>query len=128
MKQICTKCGVEKDLEEDFYDGRRQCKKCLSAYARKWNRENKDRIKVDKKRALEIQKRYRARHGDRIAAREVAKNALAKGLLEKPYCCESCGKERVLEMHHEDYSKPLDVEFICKRCHSLRHRKYEGDK
>ena len=28
------------------------------------------------------------------------------------------------EEHHEDYSKPLEVMWLCKKHHGERHRKY----
>jgi len=35
--------------------------------------------------------------------------------------CVDCGKDEV-EMHHEDYSKPLQVVWICRDCHMVRHK------
>ncbi len=32
--------------------------------------------------------------------------------------CSDCGETKV-EAHHEDYSKPLDVEWLCKKHHKL---------
>jgi protein-arginine kinase activator protein McsA len=34
--------------------------------------------------------------------------------------CESCGKpHRRLNRHHEDYSKPLEVQILCPSCHAI---------
>jgi ribosomal protein S27AE len=47
-------------------------------------------------------------------------NALrAKTLVRKP--CESCGKKKA-QAHHDDYSKVLEVRWLCTRCHGLEHR------
>ena len=57
-------------------------------------------------------------------------NAIRDGKLVKPTACEECGSSvpsRRLHAHHADYSKPLDVEFLCSRCHGIRHRKYSED-
>ena len=46
------------------------------------------------------------------------RRAVRLGLIErKP--CETCGA--VAEAHHEDYYKPLDVRWLCKRHHEGVH-------
>jgi hypothetical protein len=34
--------------------------------------------------------------------------------------CEDCGSG-ARERHHESYDKPLDVVFLCARCHRAKH-------
>jgi ribosomal protein S27AE len=55
-------------------------------------------------------------------AREQAYDKLVrrKGQGKKP--CERCGAT-VAQMHHDDYSKPLAVRWLCGRCHGIEHRK-----
>jgi hypothetical protein len=50
------------------------------------------------------------------AHNEVAR-ALRTGELIKPKKCEGCGKEKKLGGHHEDYTKPLEVDWLCQLCH-----------
>jgi hypothetical protein len=53
-------------------------------------------------------------------ARAQAQYAMKTGRLErKP--CEVCGDKRV-EGHHDDYNKPLDVRWLCRKHHSEAHR------
>jgi transposase-like protein len=40
----------------------------------------------------------------------------------KPDACSNCGSDRAIGAHHDDYARPLDVEWLCQRCHGLRHR------
>lgn len=46
-------------------------------------------------------------------------NAIRDGKLT-PMPCEVCGKQKA-QGHHEDYSKPLDVIWLCTRHHQDRH-------
>jgi len=52
-------------------------------------------------------------------ARAYANTYQRRGLLEAQPCQE-CGASKA-EKHHEDYSKPLDVIWLCKACHCRLH-------
>lgn len=63
--------------------------------------------------------RYGQKYPEKRAAHIKAGNAIRDGrLIRQP--CESCGSKDV-EAHHKDYSKPLDVTWLCKRCHMQVH-------
>ena len=66
------------------------------------------------------------RYPERIKARAIFAAARKRGEIVKPKRCERCGKPerrgvRYLEGHHEDYSKPLEVVWLCGTCHKKRH-------
>jgi hypothetical protein len=55
---------------------------------------------------------------NRAIARAQAQHAFNRGdILWSPCPCGS----KDSEMHHEDYSKPLEVKWLCRRCHMLEH-------
>ncbi len=74
-------------------------------------------------------------------AHHALKTAIHKGLIVRPKTCQDCGrtpedrtivirvgscprvqKRCAIEGHHHDYAKPLDVAWLCRRCHCGRHR------
>lgn len=78
--------------------------------------------RIAEKRA-EISRAYYARpaNAPKNSARHISKHAIESGkLVRQP--CEKCGSEPT-EAHHDDYSKPLDVRWLCKPCHGQEHRK-----
>ncbi len=38
-----------------------------------------------------------------------------------PQPCEICDSTRVIEAHHQDYTKPLNVNWLCASCHRTLH-------
>src|SRR5690606_539154 len=45
----------------------------------------------------------------------------ARGTIVLPEACEDCGEKGIeLTGHHEGYSKPLDVVWLCRACHGAR--------
>lgn len=59
------------------------------------------------------------------AARDAVREAVYKGRTTKPDNCERCGSKtpkHLLHGHHHDYTKKLDVEWLCPRCHGKDHR------
>ena len=95
-----------------------------ASYNKKWEKENPDKIKEYQKRS----RRKRILSGkdkawrDRLApvvkyAKDAANNALRSGKLKRETRCEMCGKEGLLHKHHNDYHKPLEVVWLCPKCH-----------
>jgi hypothetical protein len=74
-------------------------------------------------RATANSKRFRERRPDAARAHSAVRNALRSGALIRPERCEECTEAAPLEGHHYDYSKPLDVRWLCRRCHLAEHGK-----
>ena len=104
---VCFRCF--KDLPpDDFYQhpkmksGRLgKCKECTKS---------------------DVQANYRKRKAlspEKYKARTAVGNAIRDGrLLRQP--CEKCGYHKS-QAHHHDYSKPLDVNWLCFACHRKEH-------
>lgn len=80
---------------------------------------------VRRKRAERAAARGRdPRQIPRIAARVAVRNAIRRGELVKGQCF--CGATRV-QAHHHDYSKPLDVVWLCHQHHVELHVKEKAN-
>ena len=55
------------------------------------------------------------------AVRKLTSSKIRAGLLIKQPC-EVCGTEEKIEAHHDDYMKPLDVRWLCKKHHQEHHK------
>jgi len=130
--KTCSKCRITKPLSE-FYIHRRYgkegiraaCKECTRKDNKKW----RDALTLEKKATWEKQKReWQSANPERIAQhhknchnpKKVKARSLARKLnriQERPTRCERCGRKRLLEKHHEDYDQPLQVMWLCKKCH-----------
>lgn len=50
------------------------------------------------------------------------KRAIRRGELRRPGTCSKCGASGKIHGHHPDYSRPLDVVWLCVNCHWAEHR------
>jgi hypothetical protein len=53
--------------------------------------------------------------------REETRKAIRIGQLVKPFHCERCPDPGPLTVHHLDYTRPLDIEWLCRTCHDREH-------
>jgi len=120
LTKHCGRCGLIKPasaFNKDKYAStglRSQCKLCmvserqkLKGYYKKWR---------DNHRSWYAS--YRRRNSDKVKV--TARNAaqyLTKGV------CEVCGCKEV-HAHHDDYSKPLDVRWLCSPHHIEWHQEH----
>lgn len=102
--------------------------------AHRKRRARPDAIAADSERSRRIRQsdreacraRDRARRLDpaqrpKILARDALRYAVASGKLVREPC--ACGEARS-HGHHDDYTKPLEVRWLCSRCHGLEHRRH----
>lgn len=131
-RKECNKCHERKALGE-FYKQKRgsrdglmhACKECFKARVRENYQAAGGRPDYEKKREkrparkaakVGYQDDYRAKNPEKYRARNAVSNALRDGrLFRQP--CKVCGTTVRVQAHHHDYSKPLDVEWLCFQHH-----------
>lgn len=103
----CSKCGKCEFIPQDPANPRprpqRYCRACKAAHKREWR---KTHPQSAEQRAKSNARSYAHVYRDRGKIKR------------KP--CEQCGSMDA-EMHHHDYSKPLDVRWLCRPCHLSEH-------
>lgn len=107
------------------------CAKCKRRiYMRQYYRANagrcREQARAGRARRLEAARAYDRARGHRIydeakeRARRVIAHAVADGtLVRQP--CEVCGQSNA-EAHHDDYTQPLEVRWLCRPHHMELHR------
>lgn len=113
----CVVCGKPfKALRRDVIRGMgKLCsEECFAALMR-----SKKRVAQPGKQSLRIYD-YRARNPEKWRAQKKVQYAVRYGHLQKKPC-EVCGEVRV-DAHHDDYSKPLQVRWLCRKHHKAEHR------
>lgn len=149
MKE-CFKCKIVKPLT-DYYkhksmqDGHlNKCKECTRKDSNKHREDNIEKVRAyDRNRPNKAErikkqadyhkhgkgkeihflanKAYRERNPLRYKANCAVNNALRDGRLFRPNRCESCNTECKPQGHHDDYTKPLVVRWLCVTCHNNFH-------
>lgn len=103
-KTTCSKCNNL--LEDNRINKYRYCLSCHNEYMR--NNRNKHS-------ELSNEQRLKAN------CRSYLNTYLKRGVINKQPCI-ICNNMNT-EAHHEDYTKPLDVKWMCRECHLSHHMK-----
>jgi len=152
--KVCRECNQEKPLT-GFYkhaamaDGHlNKCIECVRARVSKHRQANLERIKeYDKQRGslphrIKARKEYqqteqgkaakkrakdsyRKRYPLKYAAHVITGNAIRDGKLIRANECSVCKSTESIEGHHDDYTKPLSVRWLCFECHNEWHKHNE---
>ena len=132
--RICGLCGIEKPLEQYQRNksnplGRAYwCKECRREFDRQRNLLPDRRLYIKQWEQSERGKQLRAisRKKDRqqnkgkYYARRLLNKLIKEGVIERKIC-EICSK--IGTGHHPDYSKPVEVVWLCRKHHAELNRK-----
>jgi len=119
---------VKKYKAADYQKHKEKRDKSAREYLKKYPEKKKEYAK--KSREKETFKEWR-RAWDRAQeyhktleqkARKVVCYAVKNGSLTKPTTCSECQNEGKVEAHHADYEKPLEVVWLCRKCHMAKHK------
>jgi hypothetical protein len=130
----CKTCLNDKPMEEFYASNKSRCKECVRAavlanrldkidYYRRYDRARSSmphRIQQN----IRVTKRWRLANPQRWSAQIALNNAIRAGKI-KPLPCFICGEKA--EAHHPDYSRPLDVVWLCPAHHKQAHAMYRKE-
>jgi hypothetical protein len=92
-------------------------------YSRKYREDHQEWKKKSNKKCAEkmkeLVKKYIKKNPDRIKAHTILNCAIKKGKINRQPCF-ICNKEKT-DGHHIDYSKPLEVVWLCHSHHKKLH-------
>lgn len=103
VKSVCPKCGSPKTLrrmDKERNPTLLRCNPCLIEANRRWRERNRDRVATMDRSSKAVDA------------------AIKRGDLVRPTSCEGCGTSGgKIEGAHYDYSRPLDLRWLCVSCH-----------
>ena len=134
VKVLCEWCGKQilkprKEFNRSVKLGRKFfCSRSEECKKRKKNTAQRGRNMAGEKNpnwkggisASQSVMNSRRKHPERNRARRAVSSAIKRGMLTRPKHCNDCGLESYCEAHHESYDKPLNVMWLCRKCHEQR--------
>lgn len=131
FSKACNSCQTEKPFDAFWKNSANQdgmqyeCKDCCSD--KYYSNERAHRVArqkiYNKKTPAENIIKGNGKPPEQKRAQGLLSAAIRWGKVIKPEECSKCGSASVLDGHHHDYSKPLDVLWLCRPCHKKVHRK-----
>lgn len=124
MEKICRKCFKSKPIEEfikakvnkDGYNN--FCKFCNNETTKKWQKANRD--KVNKYSRTNYHKTKEDKQFKSNCRRKTYKILKRRKIEFYQKDCFICG-DIAQEIHHNDYTNPFDIYFLCRKCHKHIH-------
>ena len=116
IKYKCDYCGEKNEEKQSHYKRKKRhfCnRKCYAKFV-------KEKLKKEDQNAYKGGGLPKEEKQKRIKARTKINHAIKDGKIKRQPC-EAC-KNSKSQAHHPDYNKPLEVKWLCLRCHWEEHK------
>ncbi len=119
----CAMCKAEKpstafNVARSRKDGLQStCRACERMY---------QLTEAGKKASRKNKKNQREKFPEKEKAHQAVKYAIRSGRLLRPDTCEFCEEKRPVHGHHSDYDKILEIDWVCRDCHTELHLALKG--
>ena len=150
--KTCFKCNIHQPLSEfykhkEMADGHlNKCKKCTKSDVSKNRTDNIDYyLEYDRARGMREDRvsaraeyakteagiivgnrakvKWQSENTLKVYAHRIYTSFIKKNKDKKKDFCENCFAKGVrINAHHDDYAKPLDVRYLCSKCHTKWHK------
>jgi len=111
--------SIKKKTMDRYINDRNNNSPAYLKRLKRCNKYQKERPELARK----AQRIQRIINPEKIKARQIINNLIRGGYIQNPKLLKCCRcKKQATEYHHKDYTKPLEVKPICRRCHSLDRR------
>ena len=143
----CKHCHQQKSKDDFYKSSNSKCKECVKSTVRLNREQNIEKIreydrnrdkqphrvesrktyikteagKQARKKAMDA---YHKRYPMKYAAHVITGNAIRDGKLIQASNCSACNSTEKIQGHHDDYTKPLEVRWLCRSCHLRLHRSF----
>ena len=78
----------------------------------------------NKDKAIQSMAKYRKNNPEKVICRSIYAGAIRAGRLQRQPC-EVCKTTKNIHGHHGDYTKPMQVNWLCAKHHMERHREVQ---
>lgn len=116
----------DRDRYKTYQNNYREVNKDILEEKRKAYYTSETGREKNKIRSREYRSTEEGKYKDNV--RSLVAHAVRSGVIIRPNNCSACNKEVFVEAHHEDYEKPLEVIWLCKKCHEIKHHLNEEHK
>ena len=118
---VCRVCANVRKKEHEIR--RRANTGKMDSHVKMWGKYTRS-LSYSDNPVVVARREYRERNPLKAKAHRVVENLVKSGKLVAPSNCSVCNSIGYIHGHHDDYTKPHSVRWLCARCHMKWYDEY----
>lgn len=125
INRICVQCSTEFQRKAGQCDAPRHkgiyCSRSCASKGKQFGPANPNWKGGVSKNHMRYKRRFVEKFPDKVKVHQLVQSAKNSGLLVPGPCAQCEAPSSFTHAHHEDYTKPLEVTWLCQLCHNRHH-------